>query len=309
MGADPGIRDEIDRSIGEGPRGVPVDELLARSRRALLRRRLLAVAGGTLAVTGIFGATGMVAAGPGTDASLAPEYAEQPSASPTTPTSEAALALRTPSHREANQAFSRPLARFDDRGRLVLAPGTEVVRRVDDPFSSSGPGKSVALELDYRRARYWFVVYQAPDRSDRTSFMWSGDYDGSFASWVREQSTLVEAGGQSDGGGQGDWPGIPDLDLVRFVDGTERLEPVAGTTILRQQAGVSVGDSFAGPDDQTAAAKVEAADGQRYYVIARRVAGGAPQYIAVTEDDGGPTLDSFLDLARTRYADSGEGLL
>jgi len=138
--------------------------------------------------------------------------------------------------------------------------------------------------------------------------MWSGDYDGSFDSWVAEQSTMVE-GDPSSGGDQGDWPGIPDLDLVRFVGSTERLEPVAGVTILRQDAHVSVGDSFAGPNDQTAAAKVEAADGERYYVLARRITGGAPQYIAVTEADGGPTLGSFLDLARTRYADNGGGLL
>jgi hypothetical protein len=113
----------------------------------------------------------------------------------------------------------------------------------------------------------------------------------------------------SSDGDQGDWPGIPDLDLVTFVGSTERLDPVAGVTILRQQAHVSVGDSFAGPNDQTAAAKVEAADGERYYVLARRVTGGAPQYIAVTEADGGPTLGSFLELARTRYDDNGGGLL
>jgi hypothetical protein len=138
--------------------------------------------------------------------------------------------------------------------------------------------------------------------------MWSGDYDGSFSSWVGEQRAAAE-GDPSSGGGQSDWPGIPDLELVRFVGSTERLEPVAGTTILRQRAHVSVGDAFAGPTDQAAAAKVEAADGERYYVIARRVTGSAPQYIAVTEADGGPTLADFLNLARARYADNGGGLL
>jgi hypothetical protein len=204
--------------------------------------------------------------------------------------------------------MNRPLARFDDRGRLVLVPQAQVVRRIDNPDASSRPGTSVALELDYRRARYWLVLFQAPDAShSETAFMWSGDYDGSFTTWVRERSTIAED--PSTGGGHEDWPGIPDLDLVRFVGSTERLAPVAGVTILRQQANVSVGDSFGGPDDQTAAAKVEAADGERYYVIARRIPGGAPQYSAVTEADGGPTLGSFVDLARTRYADNGGGLL
>jgi hypothetical protein len=309
MQAGQGFRDEIDRSIGEGPHGVPVDELLTRGHRALVRRRLLAGTGATLAAVAILGTTALTVGGSGTPTSPAPEYAERPSASPTTPTSSPAPALRTPSVREAQRAFDRPLARFDDRGRLVLVPQAQVVRRIDNPFASSRPGKSVALELDYRRVRYWFVLYQAPDQShEETAYMWSGDYDGSFASWVEEQST-IEEDDPPTGGGQEDWPGIPDLDLVRFVGDTERLEPVTGVTILRQRAHVSVGESFGGPDDQTAAAKVEADDGERYYVIARRIPGGAPQYIAVTEADGGPTLGSFLDLARTRYADNGGGLL
>lgn len=133
-----------------------------------------------------------------------------------------------------------------------------MVRRIDNPFANSRPGKSVALELGYRRVRYWFFIYQAPDMSHReTSYMWPGDYNGSFASWVGEQSTVVED--PSSAGSQGEWPGIPDLDLVRFVGSTERLEPAAGVTILRQQAHVSVGESFADPNDQTVAAKVEAA--------------------------------------------------
>lgn len=307
MQADQGIRDEIDRSIGEGPHGVPVDELLTRGHRALVRRRLLAGTGATLAAAAIFGATA-VAGGSGTHTTQAPGYAERPSASPVTPTSAPALALRTPSVREAQRAMKRPLARYDDHGRLVLVPQAELVRRINNPSAGSEPGKSVALELDYRRVRYWFLLHQAPDLSHRTSFTWSGEYDGSFASWVGEQF-MVEESDPSSGGDQGDWPGIPDLDLVRFAGSTERLEPVAGVTILRQQAHVSVGDSFAGPNDQTAAARVEAADGERYYVLARRITGSAPQYIAVTESDGGPTLDSFLDLARTRYADNGGGLL
>ncbi len=135
-----------------------------------------------------------------------------------------------------------------------------------------------------------------------------GDYDGSFEAWVQDEVALSE-GASSSGDGRSDWPGIPDLDLVRFVGSTERLQPVAGVTSLRQRAHVSVGDAFGGPNDQTAAAEVRAADGRRYYVLARRIPGSAPQYIAVSEADGGPTLDSFLDLARKAYSGNGGGLL
>jgi hypothetical protein len=96
---------------------------------------------------------------------------------------------------------------------------------------------------------------------------------------------------------------------VRFVEGTEQLRPVDGVRILRQRAHVSVGASFAAPADQTAAALVEAADGERSYVLARRSEGAPAQYIGVPEADGGPTLEAFLDLARTKYAEGGGGLL
>lgn len=309
MAGNRGLRDEIDRSIGSGPHGVPVDELLAQGHRALFRRRLLAGTGATLAAVAIFGTATVMGSGSGTHVSPAPGFAGQPSASPATPTTAPDPALRTPSQREAARAARLPLAEFNDRGRLVLAPRTQVVQRIDNPFASSGPGNSVALELDYRRVRYWFVLHQAPDLSHwQTSYTWSGEYDGSFTSWVDEQRALADSA-PTAGAAQDEWPGIPGLDLVRFVGTTDQLEPVVGVTILSQQASVSVGESFSGPGDQTAAAKVETTDGERYYVIARRVPGGAPQYIAVTEAEGGPTLTSFLELARTRYADNGGGLL
>jgi hypothetical protein len=44
-------------------------------------------------------------------------------------------------------------------------------------------------------------------------------------------------------------------------------------------------------------------------VLARSLGSGAAQYIAVSAADGGATLDDFLDLARSRYAEGGGGLL
>lgn len=313
MHADRGIQDEIDRSFGDGPRGVPVDELLSQGHRALARRRLLTGAGAALAVVAIYGTAAVAAGGSGTHASPSPGYAVRPSVSTTAtgPSLSPSPALRTPSPREIDKALSSSLAEYDDNHRLVLDPRVTVVRRVDHLFPEL-PGRSVALELDFRGARYWYSIYQAPDLSGSGTCLWSGSYDGDFVAWVSQQAKhppQMSVADPSPGGGPGDWPGIPDLDLVRFVGSTERLEPVAGVTILRQQAHVSVGDSFAAPDELTAAAKVETADGKRYYVIARHLRGNAPQYIAVTEADGGPTLADFLDFARRRYVDSGGGLL
>ena len=103
------------------------------------------------------------------------------------------------------------------------------------------------------------------------------------------------------------WPGIPDLDLVRFAEGS-LLEPVEGVDLIRQVAHPELGASWAAPRDPSAAAEVRV-DGARYYVLARLSDGGPPEYIAVHAADGGPTLTAFLELARERYAEGGGGLL
>lgn len=307
MQIDPGLRDEIDRSIGAGPAGVPLDELLVRGHRAVVRRRALAGMGATFAAVTILGTTAALTGGAGAQSSAPPGYAGQPGTSTPVPTREAPPVLRTPSPREAQRAFARPLAELDDSGSLVLARKVRVVRRVDDPFASGGPETSVALELEHRRVRYWFVLHQEPDKTEWSAYVWPGDYEGTFDGWVAEQAP--DRGGDSSAGDVDAWPGIPDLDLVTFAGSSGSLAPTTGVTILRQQTPVSVGEAFAGPGDETAAAKVETAEGERYYVLARRAAGGPAQYIAVAEADGGPTLESFLDLARSRYAEKGGGLL
>lgn len=307
MHGDSAIRDEIDRSIDGGPSGVPVDELLRRGHRALLRRRLLAGSGVALAVAAVVGTSALSMTGTGSGASPAPGYADRPSASPSTAVTSP-RAMRTPSVREAQRAFNRPLAELDARGRPVVVPGATVVRTVENPLAESVAGTSVALEIDHRRVRYWFLLHRTPDGSEGSAYTWSGEHDGDFDSWVEAMSADMALGATPDQG-LSDWPGIPGLDLVRFVDGGQRLEPSSGATIVQQRGGVEVGESFAGPDDQTAAAEVETADGARYYVLARRGPGEEPQYIAVSRADGGPSLDAFLEMARSRYADGGGGLL
>ena len=302
MRADEDIREEIDRSFGTGPRPASVDERVARGHRALVRRRLLAGTGTALAVVAL-GGTAVVALGQPGGAGTEHVYAGGPSAP-----SSAAVSPVTPTRAEIRQALRRQLASYDDAGRLVLAAGVTVVQRIDQPYLTTAPGRSVALVLDYRGARYWYALDRAPDGSGGGAAVWSGDRQESFETWVRDQRRIAETR-PSASGSSGAWPGIPDLRLVRFAGGTEQLEPVDGATILAQTAHVSVGDSFAHPGDQTAAAKVEAADGSRYYVLARRSPGTAAQYVAVAEADGGPTLAAFLDLARQRYAAGGGGLL
>jgi hypothetical protein len=187
--------------------------------------------------------------------------------------------------------------------------GGTVLQRIDNPSHLAPPADSAGVELLVDGVRYWYVLHVAPDGSGGGVTALAIDEKLPFAAWVASQSGDVGPNSGNAVVGPDVWPGVVDLDLVAFTGDTEELAPSAGVTILEQRAHVSVGDSFAGPADQTAAAEVRDADGKAYYVLARRFDGKQAQYIAVAQADGGADLDAFLDLARTRYAEGGGGLL
>ena len=293
------IQDEIDASFGTGPEEAPVHVLVARGHRALRRRRL-ATSGAAAAVVVVLGGGAVFAAGGGADrAGGTGDVAGSPSA---TASPEAA----TPTRKQISRALRLQLADYRDNGRFTVDPRARVVQRLDNPYHLAAPARSTAVAVEFRGATYWFAAYRYADGSGGGSSTWSGDTDLSFEDWVASEEML---GGGTTSSGPGDWPGIPDLDVVRFVGTGEELEPTNGATILQQRPSPEVGDAFATAADRSAVARVRAADGAVYYVLARETGGSEPQYIAVKAKDGGPTLDAFLGLARERYAKDGGGLL
>ncbi len=319
------IKDEIDRSFGSGPADgagdagdgdAGVEQLLAAGRRALRRRRL-AVAGAALATVAVVGGTAWAATGAGSDRADGVPVATRPGATqdasraadPSTgPTpSEQPRAERTPSNAEIDHALGDlNLVSYDDSGAVVIDHRATLVARIDNPFHLDPPQKSVGVAVRFRGVTYWYALSYAGDGSSGGALAWAGGQKESFRTWVRGESGTASG---PESVGRPVLPGIAHLDLVEFVGDTEQLRPVKGATILEQRAHVSVGDSFAGPDDHTAVAEVEAADGQRYYVIARSFDGKPGQYIAVPKAKGGATIDDFLQMARKRYAEGGGGLL
>ena len=293
------IRDEIDASFGTGPTPGPVHAIVADGHRALRRRRL-AVSGAAALVVVVVGSGAVFAAGGGGDTAGGRDVdvAGSPSAAPSPEKSE-------PTRKQVSRALGMHLADYGDDGRVAIDPRARVVQRLDNPYDLAAPGTSAAVVLEFRGATYWFAMYRYADGSGGGSSTWSGDTDQSFEDWVQSEEMLSD--GSTDGPDA--WPGIPDLDLVRFAGATEVLEPTDGVTILEQRPSPTVGDPFATVADQSAVALVRDAAGQKYYVLARSVDGTEPEYIAVTAADGGPTLDAFLELARERYATDGGGLL
>lgn len=295
-----GLGDRIDASFGTGPGVVPVEALVARGRRALLRRRIASGAGALAAVVVVVGGTTLVLGDRGPDTLVAGNPTTSVSPDPT-----AAPADRTLTRPEVKQALRVPMAEYDDAGSLVLAQGVTVLKRIDGAITVTAPRTSVGLELAYDGATFWAAAYWSPDSSSGSALTWSGNEEGTFEDWLATVKGLADETGSWDGTPM---QGVADLDLVRFVGDTEQLAAVGGAHVSETVEHVSVGDSFAGPDDQTAVAEVYDADEQIWYVLARRTQGEPAQYIAVPQEQGGASLYDFLARARVQYTD-GEGLL
>ena len=194
-------------------------------------------------------------------------------------------------------------------GTVHVRDGVDVVRVVDNPYDRKPPAASAAVIYVAGGETHWWAGYVDAEGSGGSTDQPRMDTM-TFQDWIVANAPIQGSGrcAACAGAGPDSWPGQTDVDLVRFAQGSERLVPVDGVTMIEQRAHPDVGASFATGTDQSAVAEVSA-DGGRWYVLARRPAGEAPQYIAVRAADGGVTLDDFLDLARERYAEGGGGLL
>ena len=299
----------IDRSIGPAPdTDDGLSGLLEQGHRAVRRRQLALGSATAAAVAVIAVGASMLAGGPSNDAGT--DVVQQPIGSPTvvdSPTVEPSTGSSQPpppTQAEVRQVLHRLVVGLDDRGVAVPSEGA-VLRTVDNPFGVAPPAASQALQIQIGGGIYWYARVDAPDQSGE-AVTYSGNEKVSFRVWLNSVSTLAAGIRPTDNGSE-DFPGIA-ADMVAFVGGTEQLSPGDGVTILEQRPHVSVGDSFAGPADRTAAALVRTGGGDDYYVLARVVDGEEQQDIAVPVSKGGADLDAFLDFARERYA-SGAGLL
>ena len=322
---DTDIRDELERCFGEGPTPPPADLILDRGRRALRRRRL-AEAGSALAVAAVFvGAVALAGAGSTPDATPGPAG---PAASgrviatdTATPTPSAVGADFPPPPGAPPVRDSRMPAGWAvglEPDGLHVGRGVRVLQVVDDPWRLRPDGEwSVGVRYrDRQGVLNWWAGYIDRGFGGASAGIPAGQAgDVDFATWVAEQKAGVHvpARGEKASGDSptpdGGWPGMTDLQLVRFAGDGERLTPLDAVTLLTQRPHPALPKSWALAGDRSAAAEVSF-EGRRYYVLARWVDGDvAPQYIAVRADRGGATLDDFLGLARQRYAEGGGGLL
>ena len=319
----------LDRSIGPAPDDDPPwADLLEQGHRAVRRRRLGVTVASAAAVLVVAGGFALITGG-GPDQADAPvdEPTQTASTTPSSldkqrdealdgPLDEAvapAADESAPTPAETRSAASPMLAEFDsgdptsDR-ELHLRDGVEVLRQVDNPWPVlEPPAVAAGLAARFQGRTWWLVTYLAKNGSSGSTVTWAGDTEGlGFEDWVRAQAGRMLSGRGTD---DESTLGIPAYGLVRFAGATEQLTVANGGEILEQRPGVDVGESFAGPDDRTAAALVRAPTGEVVYVLVRALPHESSQPIAVPVDQGGADLDAFLEMARARYAEGGGGLL
>jgi hypothetical protein len=178
------IQWELENAIGIGPDLPPPTERLVAGRAALRRRRWV-VGAGTAAVV-------VALAVPAVAMSLGPAErgtgitpATPPSATPSAP----GQATEDP-----EPSFPEPektLAYVDyDTGRLVIQPGVEVLRRIDDLY----PGEDIrSVALDVRRGeRHEWLVWEWTERGGAAAF--SGPAEGVFDSFDEFVTDAVAEG-------------------------------------------------------------------------------------------------------------------
>ncbi len=300
-GMDTDIRDELERSFGDGP-PITDDGALVRRGRQALRRRRLAEAGTGLVIVAVAITGALIATGGSTD-SARPPIAGSATAAPESSGPQPYDVV------EDAGVTADDLVTLGADGTVQVVPGLEVVTLLRNPWGIDQDGYAVALKVRYRGTVTWAIL--ASDDGGGTASFTQPIPGRTFQKWAGANPPYLDPNDDPDASaypGDAPPPGYPIDDAVRFVPGTEQLVAQEGTTILQQRPHPEVGTSFASDADHTAVAEIEYDDG-RWYLLARDPADGDPQFIAVPASKGGKTLDAFLELSRQRYAEGGGGLL
>lgn len=264
------IRDELDRSFGDGPTHRPLEAQLGAGHRALRRRRALAAA----TAVGV-----VVIAGSG--------YAVVGSGSGTTPDADRRQVAVEPSQAPWQRG---ELVRYVD-GELQVRPGVTVHEHLENPFGYRAPDLSDGLDVTFRGQRTWVLA----DLTAEGPSVFAADPSNGWASfedWVADQV------GQTGSG----WP-----ETMRLAD-NGRVVAAPGAEVVQRTDDPRLGDSFAPAGATVGAALVEVGGEPPSYFVVWRVLDGRLDVITTPPRDVvGATFDELLSYARAQYA-SGEGL-
>ena len=209
------IRDEIDRSFGDGP---PVDDtpvVLDLGQRALRRRRLTVAVGTAvccLVVGGVaWSTTG--SSGPSSDREVAIQLSGDP-------TQEASGEPPSQYRAADDPDLGNADVGYGDDGVFLVRQGIEVIEYVENPLELEPPEVFRRVRPRRGRRRGWALVSGGPGGGASSTFPARQSFP-NLGLWLDDQVAMQQ--------------GEPTLALVNFGQGAELVaEP--GVEIVRQQA-------------------------------------------------------------------------
>jgi hypothetical protein len=283
---DTDLRDELDRSFGDGPAHPPVASDLAAGRRALRRRRAVSALV-TCGVVAALGASYAVATS-GQPQDAGGQIAVEPTRSPSLQDSSSGVATARPWQ-------DGEVVRYVG-GSLEVRPGARIHERVDNPQGYAPPDRSDALDLTLDGHRMWVLAERSDGKISIGSSTPSNGW-ASFADWVADQVAVSQGGS----GGSG-WP----VTVRLAADGT--VVAAGDNTIAQRTDHPRLGARFASPGTPTGAAVIQVDGGPLSLFVVWRVVDGELDVITTPPRDlVGATFAEMLTYARAQY-DSGEGL-
>lgn len=164
------IRDEIEKSIGDGPPQSPVLDQVVLGRTAVRRRRLVTGAASVAVLAAIGGSA--YAASLGSADGGERGFANDPTSSPSTPAPSKAATQKSAAKpnvpidpklacpggpKVCLPAANVPLVAYTHAGKLVRSKGVEVLDRLDGEFASDAD-RSAALRLKHEGKEEWLIV-------------------------------------------------------------------------------------------------------------------------------------------------------
>jgi hypothetical protein len=304
------LGDLLDRSFGGGPEGLPTPaERLTTGRRALQRRRRLAVAGTSVAVVAAIGVGAAVAGGGGDRGAdspppplatqgTAPSTSASASVSPAGQTEAQARAERRKLRQEQRLVSREFPASFDVDGNLIVRDGWRITQRVENPMGFQAPQASLGVVVTDGDATRWMLLTlesQVDGQGAPTGALGpSAAADDPGKGYARFEDWL--AGMVALNGGAK----VPPL---LTVDDADRLRPGPGVDIVATRPAPVI-DGYTDAGDRMA--EVES-DGRTWFVVVRGHGATAdliPVDAALLPE---PTFAAFVDHVRAQLA-SGEGL-
>lgn len=294
------IRDEIDRSFGDGPpatdptTGSRTDTAtVVRLGQRALRRRRAAVATAAAACCLVVGGAAWSALGTSTSSTGQGPAGQPTSTASDTPT-DAPTAPDAPpveTRPAGDPELGKQVLVYGGDGTYLVREGTEVLEYLENPLDLRPPAHSAAFALRVDGSEVWALAEGSRTGSGIITVP-ARESLPTLAMWVDDQVALQE--------------GEPTLALVHFASAS-KLAPEPGVEILRQEPDPDVGTSFAPADAIRSAVAEVRWKGTRWYVLARELPDSEPEYFPTAASVSRPTLEGFIEYARGSYS-SGTGL-